>query len=119
MGFLKALFNAIFGPPPILDLFERADTAMEALRLLRELPAHEAVSMLAEGLAKDPRSSVRKMCIIALTGHEIDDHIIMQIINALRDRSAVVRQAAASFIGVRGSQRRAILTALRPLLEAI
>jgi hypothetical protein len=79
---------------------------------------HQAVALLADGLAHDTRPSVRKWCITSLVGYDTDEAVTRQVVAALRDPSAIVRHSAASFIGIRGSRGRPVAAALRPLLDA-
>jgi hypothetical protein len=106
-------------PYHILDQLSEPGATLGGLHFISPMLPSEQVQLLLHGIQhhEDPR--VRANCIVSLEAYKLDEGELQCIVDALQDRSAVVRQAAAGFIGVRGSRGKPIRTALPALLQAL
>jgi hypothetical protein len=117
MNIFKKLFQ--FFRPNIVDMFEEPATAMQAINMIEKMPPSEVIPIMVDGIQNHRSGNVRAACIRTLLPYDLDDATIQCVIAALNDRSAVVRDAAVSFFGLRGTQGRPVISALQPLIQAI
>jgi hypothetical protein len=103
----------------LLDQLAQPREALGVKRFISSLLPREQITLLLDGLQHHPTNQVRANCIVLLHNHDLSEQDIHIIVNALGDCSGLVRQQAASFIGVRALQGKPINSAIPQILRIL
>jgi hypothetical protein len=104
----------------LLNMFDGGpQRALRALARLKSMPQSDAIAVLLEGVSRHPSAEVRRQCLGALLPYELDEQQLAATVANLDHPSAAVRHAALSYIGLRGSQGRPVLSVLPRLVEML
>ena len=134
MSWFKALLRSLFGPPSLIDMFDRGTRGphrteadirgetreyLQALTQLERMSPAEAVPMLLDGITQHPSNKVRWRCIQALGPFDLNESQIQVVAAALDDKSAEVRHYAVSYFQLRGSQGRPVMSIVPKLVRML
>ena len=120
MSWFKALLRSLFGPPSLIDMFDRGSReTLQALTQLERMSPAEAVPMLLDGIAQHPSNQVRYHCIQALVPFDLNESQIQVVAAALDHESAEVRDAAVSYFGMRGLRGRPVMSIVPKLVRML
>lgn len=87
------IFARLFGQGNVLDMLDDYRTAMQAVRVISEMPDAEAVRLLTDGLQRHRSSRVRAECINILLhpAYNLGESTLRAIVEALNDADRQVR----------------------------
>ena len=120
MSWFKALLRSLFGPPSLIDMFDRGTReTLQALTQLERMSPAEAVPMLLDGIAQHPSNKVRCHCIQALVPFDLNESQIQVVTAALDHESAEVREKAVGYFLARGLRGRPVMSIVPKLVRML